>query len=375
MLLFFTVIPFAVGRLITYKAKSNLISEYLIGFFGNLGIFYILFAFYNWAQIWKTYTDPVIGAFTKLCRTYLIVIALLVVLWIFLDRVAIKKSFGILKTKLEKYFSAIKKDKFVFFYTIVFAIVFVVQIYFALGYEVNEWSYDDYDYVVSSKDTVSSDTLTYINFIDGSMPNIAEKRAATAWVTYIAFLSKVSSFEVTTVSHTILPVLLLMVAYLNFYYIAGILFDELDNRLIAMILTSMAYIFGLYSHYSATFRLLGALWQGKAILTTIAVPFLVVYLIEIYAKEVETRYMLPIAAISLGACSLTLLSAFFIAISSLIVWIIMCVYHRRIYGFRYLLASLVGPAFLGIFYTMLWMLQQDMKNNEYKYFEFRKYGK
>ena len=82
-----------------------------------------------------------------------------------------------------------------------------------------EESYDDYDYVVTSNDTIDSDTISYVNFIDGTMPNVSEKRAVASWGTYVAMLAKLSGFEVTTVYHTILPVLLLLVAYLDFYYI------------------------------------------------------------------------------------------------------------------------------------------------------------
>lgn len=372
LLLNFSLVPLAIGRLITYKAKSGLIAEYLIGFFGNLGIFYIIFAFCNWYQVWNTFKDPVIGAFSALTYIYIGVISVLVLAWLWFDRKAIKGSVAYIKNKINCLLGSIRKDKFVIVYIIVFTIILAAQLYFAFKYQINQWSYDDYDYVVSSKDTVSSDTLTYVNFITGALANIAEKRAATSWVTYIAFLSRISNFEVTTLSHTLLPVLLVLIAYLTTYYIVKFLFKEMDNRLIAMILISLAYVFGLYSHYSNTFRLLGAVWQGKAVLTAIAIPFMTVYIMRLYAKEVKTAYMLPIAAVSLGACSLTILAGFFVSIVACVAWFVMCIYHRRIYGLRYLAASLFGPAFLGVFYLMLWMLQKDMQSFDFKYFKFRK---
>lgn len=370
-LLFFTVIPFAVGRLITYRARKGLIVDYLVGFFGNLGIFYILYSVFTWIQIWVTFVEPVTGAFTILLRFYFTVISLLVILWLILDRKAIFHPFKKLKPRLADLRARVKADKLTLVYALAFAAVLCIQMYMAYGYEINEWSYDDYDYVVSSQDTVSSDTLSYVNIIDGTMPAVAEKRAVSSWNTYIAMLAKVSGFEVTTVCHTILPVLFILLAYLVYYYIARFLFSKTDDRLIFMLILSFAYIFGLYSHYSVTFRLLGAVWQGKAVLTVITVPFFAMYLFQAYGAGVKKGMVLPIIAISMGASSLTSLSTVFMPIEAVLIWVSMCVYYRRIYGIRFLLASLAGPAYLGVYYAFIWMLQQDMSGIEEKYFPFR----
>ncbi|SHJ14111.1 DUF6077 domain-containing protein [Pseudobutyrivibrio xylanivorans] len=371
-LLLFTVIPFAVGRLITYRARKGLIVDYLVGFFGNLGIFYILYSIITWIQIWITFVWPVTGAFTILLRFYFAVMSLLIILWLILDRKAIFHPFKKMKPRIKDLGARVKADKLTVVYALAFAAVLFIQMYMAYGYEINEWSYDDYDYVVSSQDTISSDTLSYVNIIDGSMPAVAEKRAVSSWNTYIAMLAKVSSFEVTTVCHTILPVLFIALAYLVYFYIARFLFAKTEDRMIFMLILSFAYIFGLYSHYSVSFRLLGAVWQGKAVLTVIAVPFFAMYLFSAYCGKLRNGLILPIIAVSLGASSLTSLATVFIPIVAVIVWVSMCVYHRRIYGIRYLIASLVGPAFLGIYYSLIWMLQHDMSGSEDKYFPFRK---
>ena len=185
-------------------------------------------------------------------------------------------------------------------------------------------------------------------------------------------LSSTSGFEVTTVYHTLLPVVLLLIAYINFYYIATFLFQKLEDRFVFLIVLSVSYIFGLYSHYSTTFRLLGALWQGKAVLSVIAVPFFMLYLIRSYKKEVKSEYMLPIAAISIGVSSLSSLAVLFVPILTALIWFLMCIYMRKIYGVRYLIASLIGPIYVGVFYILIWMLQYDMQGHEKKFFRFRK---
>ncbi len=370
-LLHFTLVPFAIGRLITYRVRKGLISDYLIGFFGNLAIFYVLYSIITWIQIWITFEEPVTGGFSLLLKVYLAVVFVLLVAWLVVDRKFLNELKPLVKTKMGKAKNVFKKDKFSIIYAVVFAGLLCLQLYMAFGYEINEWSYDDFDYVVSSQDTISFDALSYVNYIDGSMPNVAEKRAASSWTTFIAMLSKVSGFEATTVCHTILPVILLLMAYLVFYYIAKFLFRETDNRLIFLILLSVAYIFGLYSHYSTTFRLLAALWQGKAVITVIAVPFFTLYLIRTYTEKLQNGSILPILAVSIGASSLTSLSFVFIPIVAVVIWMVMCVYYRKIYGVRYLIASLIGPIYAGGFYILVWMLQKDMQSFDFKYFPFR----
>jgi len=370
-ILHFTIVPIAVGRLITYRTKSKWIESYLIGFFGNLAIFYVLYSILEWRQNWKTIVDPVTGAFTALTSIYSGIILIALVLWSILRRDKIKKLPARIKFKIYGTKQKITEDKFSIIYIMIVVALLLVQLYMAYAYEINEWSYDDYDYVVTSNDAISSDTVSYVNFIDGSMPNVSAKRAVASWGTYVAMVAKTSGFEVTTVYHTILPVFLLLIAYLNFYYIARFLFSKTDDRMIFLILLSMGYIFGLYSHYSGTFRLLGAIWQGKAVLSIIAVPFFTVYLFEQYKREYDKANLLPIAAVSLGTCSITSQSLLFVVPIAIFVWGLMCVYHKKICGIKYLLASLIGPIYLGIFYALICMLQYDMQMHEFKFFRFR----
>ncbi len=371
LLVHFTLVPLAVGRLITYRAKCNWIERYLVGFFGNLAVFYILYTIVEWRQNWTTLEDPVIGAFSLLVRVYLIAIAIIVCAWFYLRINSHKRLIERINSKYLIVKERISKDKYTVIYTVVFVVLLALQLYMAYGYEINEWSYDDYDYVVTSKDAITSDTISYVNFIDGTMPNVSGKRAVASWGTYVAMLAKCSGYEVTTVYHTILPVLLLIVAYINFYYIARFLFEEIDNRMIFLILLSVGYIFGLYSHYSATFRLLGAIWQGKAVLSVIAVPFFTVYLFELYKNTYVKANILPIALVSLGISSITSQSLLFVFPIAIFVWLLMCVYHKKIYCVRYLVASLVGPIYLCIFYALISMLQYDMQMHEFKFFRFR----
>lgn len=362
-LLHFTIIPVALGRLITYKQtdnKDSAIATYIIGLFGSFAIFYVLCSLLEWHQYWNTFTEPFTGCFTALCIAYSVVIAILLIVWMIKDKAAIKASIGNIKKWLSEKLNQIKANKFLGIYMIAFAAILIVQLYFAFAYEINEWSYDDYDYVVNSQDTITTDTIAYANYVNGEMPYTAEKRAVTAWPTFIAYMAKVSSFEVTTVCHTIMPVILLIVAYIVYYYIASFIFKDAENRFIFLVLLSVANIFGLYSHYSSTFRLLGAIWQGKALLTAVAIPFFTIYLFETYKNNFDKHKVISLAMISLGAASLTTMSALLITITVVSAWIAMSIYNRKIVDLRYLISSLFGVIYLVVFYTLMSALIKDM---------------
>ncbi len=365
LLLHFTLVPLAVGRLITYPVKNPLHRQpaavYVLGLFASFGVFFILYGILVWFQYWNTFDVPFTGCFTALVWSYSVVIAFLVVLWLWLDRAAIKGFFSYIKQRLTGWQRDIKVDVFVLVYGIIFAAVLLVQLYFAYGYEVNEWSYDDYDYVVNSQDMISSDTLSYVSYGTGEMPNNQEKRVVVSWPAYISYLAKISGFEVTTVAHTIMPPLFLLVAYLVYFYLSGLIFTKLDNRLIFMILLAVGFAFGLHSHYSVSFRLLCTIWQGKAILSAILVPFMITHLAFLYSDKVDRGNLLPLVSIAIGSCSLTTMSMLLFPMTVILMWLVMSIYHRRLYEVSYLIACLAGPVLALGFYFLITILFSDMQ--------------
>ncbi len=365
LLLHFTLVPLAVGRLITYPVKNPLHRQpaavYVLGLFASFGVFFILYGILVWFQYWNTFDVPITGCFTALVWSYSVVIAILVILWLWLDRAAIRGIFSYIRQRLSGWQRDIKVDVFVLVYGIIFAAVLLVQLYFAYGYEVNEWSYDDYDYVVNSQDMISSDTLSYVSYGTGEMPNNQEKRVVVSWPAYISYLAKISGFEVTTVAHTIMPPLFLLVAYLVYFYLSGLIFTKLDNRLIFMILLAVGFAFGLHSHYSVSFRLLCTIWQGKAILSAILVPFMITHLAFLYSDKVDRGNLLPLVSIAIGSCSLTTMSMLLFPMTVILMWLVMSIYHRRLYEVSYLIACLAGPVLALGFYFLITILFSDMQ--------------
>lgn len=369
LLLNFTIIPVAVGRLITYKAEesihSNPIVIYMTGLFGSWGIFFVLFAFFEGYQNWNTFVHPYLGCFSALVRVYSVVITVLACIGLIL----LKNSFSIKKPI--NLFRLIMEHKLTAVYALIFAIILLVQLYFAYGYQINKWSYDDYEYVVSSLDNIDTDSINYVNPVYGSYPFTLEKRSVASWTTYISYLSVISGFEVTTISHTILPVLLLLITYLVYYYMSQIMFEEIESRLIFLILLGTLFSFGLYSHFSVTFRVLCAIWQGKGVLAAIGIPFLFTYLVQLYSGDYARSNLVAIIAVSMGLCSFTQMSAFIITAIQVLMWVVVSIRNRKVFHLGYLLAGLVGPAFQMIFYAFIYRLMLDMKGLGPRFFKSR----
>jgi hypothetical protein len=106
--------------------------------------------------------------------------------------------------------------------------------------------------------------------------------------------------------------------------------------------------------------LLGAIWQGKALLTAVAIPFFTIYLFETYKNNFDKHKVISLAMISLGAASLTTMSALLITITVVSAWIAMSIYNRKIVDLRYLISSLFGVIYLVVFYTLMSALIKDM---------------
>ena len=366
-LLHFTLVPAAFGQLITYRVKEESLKTpiivYITGLLGSWGVFYLLFAVLEWHQNWITFNEIVTGCFTGLSIAYSAICLIVVVAAAFLFFKKRKQFTGDTADYLKNTADDYRKNKFTFIYLGIFILLVAIQCYFAFGYEINEWSYDDYDYVVSSLDTLDKDILANTNIVTGAPQTMLEKRAVASWTTYISYLAKVSGFEVTTICHTIMPVLLLLVAYAVYFWISGLLFKEIDNRLIFMNIFATALMFGQYSHYSLTFRMLCTLWQGKAVLFTISVPFLLAYYIKLYSEDIDNGCILPLIAVSMGSTSLSAMSMMVVGLVVVLTWVAMSIYSKKPQSLRYLIAGMTGPIFQYVFYQLIVLLLEDMQGH------------
>ena len=260
------MIPFVLGNLVTCENETisgkNIINNYLMGFFLMLAIFQIL-------CVPLTYMR---SSFRMLVWMYSLVLVILCVISICLR----KKNLKFVERKEGRV------DWYERVYLGTFIILFLIQVYFFLFYEVSYMSWDDYDYIVSSTSALYDNGMYISNIITGGNVILRAKRTLTSYIMFISYLSQISGFHTTSIAHTILPVFLLIMSYSVYWLMAELLFKKRENRLIFLVLLSVVNIFGEYSVYGLTFRLLATIWNGKAIVVAIGIPYLFVLLTKIF---------------------------------------------------------------------------------------------
>lgn len=164
---------------------------------------------------------------------------------------------------------------------------------------------DDSRYVVNALETYNSNTMFLNNPITGQAGTefVGElvKDVTSPWVLFITLIAKMILIHPTIVAHTILPPILLVLAYAVYWLLARKLFRK-DTVLCAMFvsLASVINIFGNSSVYTGETFLLTRVWQGKAVYCGIMIPVLLLFLLNIYTyKRINANYIvLGIASIA-----------------------------------------------------------------------------
>lgn len=181
-----------------------------------------------------------------------------------------------------------------------------IQIYRGFTYEISYMSWDDATYTVYSMDTLAVDRGGMIDPLTGVASFRTIKRLFQTFLNFPAYLTRMTGISVTVIEHTIQYIQVLLLAYLVYIHAAGILFQDRMNRLIFLVILSVFFIFGYYSHYTWTFRLLGPNYQGKAVLAVCLTPLVFSILTQKLSESYQWQTGVLLCFLSLAAISLTM---------------------------------------------------------------------
>lgn len=192
----------------------------------------------------------------------------------------------------------------------------ILILVFGVTYEA---SADDASYIALSLDTLYTDRIALTDPYTGLEGAISLKRLLTSWNFYLSFLGKISGVHVAAIAHTILPILLVPMAYMAYFLIGRAIFGKNRKRVVQFLLwLSLLFTFGAYSIYTVTYRLTIVIWQGKAVMVTIILPFLFCFLIKM--KEIKLRKTVCLFLIMASACAMSLMgvgiSVFMVIVSA-----------------------------------------------------------
>lgn len=199
------------------------------------------------------------------------------------------------------------RDIAAFFLQGIVLIILVIQLVLAvvLAYEEG----DDAFYVATSSITVESDTMYEILPYTGGRTVLFDARHSLApFPIWIAMLSKISGVHAAAVSHVVLPVVLIIMAYAIFFLIGCRLFrDSRFKQFLFMFFLELLVIFGGQSLYTAENFLLVRTAQGKAVLADIIIPFTFLLLLTLFERLQEKeqpgiKYWLLMAVTMIAGC-------------------------------------------------------------------------
>lgn len=214
-------------------------------------------------------------------------------------------------------------------YLIVFVGLLILQLYNSYVSDTTVWSYDDAAYITYAEDTIRTNRIMSIDPYTGIATRFDINRGLQGWLYFPAFLSNISMLSVAMMERTLLETYDVVLGYTVYTYMASVLFSKMEDGLIFLIVLSILHIFGLYSPYSITFRLLGPNYQGKAVLAASLCPLLYTVLAQAINMKYDLRTGILIALFSICAVSLTLFGGVVIILSISIVTVLSLLRKKR----------------------------------------------
>lgn len=172
---------------------------------------------------------------------------------------------------------------------------------------------DDSFYVSLSTSSIDSESI-YIQ--EPSMGLESEKTALLATELLpsielqISIWSKISTINPTIICHSLLPIIVIFVAYLSFYYFANNFLDEKNSKIFLIIISIVFLFTGFHTRFRPGY-LLGRSWQGKSIFLNIGLTMIISLLIKM-DKDINKENMILLIISNLASLALSSTSVFLI---------------------------------------------------------------
>lgn len=236
-------------------------------------------------------------SFSVLFRSYTIILIVLVLSAVMLRKNDIKKMFQNAVDTIR-----LADSKWLVIVALIFIPIVVLAFYTPHIYG------DDTTYITMVNDILSSDTLYLTDTLTGEPVSwVLSKYSLSSYWTWIAYLAKVSGIHPLILCKTILPFFFIPMSYAVYGLLAAHLFYNNERRmLIFMGVLSLVQIFGGFSGYTTTFRLYTWVWQSKAFLAIVVLPFLFYYCNLVFEKRTRGYELFVLCLLIVAASSTTL---------------------------------------------------------------------
>lgn len=252
---FLIVIPLLIGMLFDIKkTETGFLFSWGKGFVVCLGIFQIL-------------AIPCI--FLEQSLTFLTAIYVIILVLLGAVSICINLRLSKLRSMLYGMWTRVKETPLI---ALVAVAVILFQMYMYVAYmHVDD---DDAFYVATATTSVYNDSLFQINPYTGAdYATFPARYVLSPFPIFIACLSRLSGIHATLLAHTLLPVILLGLAYVMFAQIGDKLFES-DRKKVScfILLVAILQMFTSSTVYMQGSFMLVRIWQGKAVLAAVLLP-------------------------------------------------------------------------------------------------------
>ena len=192
------IIPYLLGKFLTRKEDERTLYSWVIGNVIMMGLFMII-------------SIPMILQkvdFKILRKSYLITIIVLTMISVLFNR---KKIFKI------------PKSKYMSIFKIIAILLVIMQIY--IKFEYSTINNDDVSFVVLSNQMIDTGKM----YFSSEDTNLITRRALAPISAYYAVISEYISIHVTIVTHTIFPIMFVILSSMVYYYLGNSLFKNDKN--------------------------------------------------------------------------------------------------------------------------------------------------
>lgn len=224
------------------------------------------------------------------------------------------------------------------------------QCYFYIFHKVS--NADDAYYVATAATTLAWDSMYCRSPYTGIVVDrFNDRYICSPYPIFQAFLAKGTHLSAATIAHTVLPPFLVLVAYASFAAFGNMLFSEagaagehsrktqkMTGLFIAIL--SWIHVTSYYCMKNTGSILLIRVWQGKATLGAVIIPFLfyICYRMALY-KEEETRGVLLLV---IGSIAANLTSSMAIAIVPTMLGVFAILFGLIKRNWRYFFYMIIG---------------------------------
>lgn len=275
------IIPELLGLLILRfwkEQKNNIILAFVLGYI-------IEFA------IGQLVSVPLIfngGSLTQLVNIYITTIGILTVFSFFIN---IWRIIEILKDLIKN----IKTMPILL--SLILFILIGMQLFTLVKY--GHIDDDDSFYVATATTSIQTDTLYKYSSVTGTEDSQEQdlmRYRLGPFPMFYAILSKSLDIHPAIVAHTILPVIFVPIVYMIYWLFAKAFFkEEKKSAVLFMIFICILHIFSYYSGKNNFIFVLLRMWQGKAVLANIVLPFIA--LLFVYGEEKNLNFACMISII------------------------------------------------------------------------------